>query len=109
MIFGEVVLVAFPFTNQLGRKQRPAVVVSSAAYQQARPDVILIGITSQVPSAPGVGEVVLSDWQGAGLLKPSAIKPVLFTVERRWVVKTLGQLKDPDQQALRAALHAVLG
>ena len=40
MIFGEVVLVAFPFTNQLGRKQRPAVVVSSAVYQQAKPNVM---------------------------------------------------------------------
>ena len=33
--FGDVVLVVFPFTNQQGAKQRPAVVVSSAAYQQA--------------------------------------------------------------------------
>jgi len=37
--FGDVVLVAFPFTNQSGTKQRPAVVVSSNAYQRQRPDL----------------------------------------------------------------------
>ena len=30
--FGDVVLVPFPFTNQLTTKKRPAVVVSTSAY-----------------------------------------------------------------------------
>ena len=44
--FGDIVLVLFPFTDQSGQKQRPAVVVSSAAYHRARPDVILMAVTS---------------------------------------------------------------
>jgi mRNA interferase MazF len=44
--FGAVVLVPFPFTDQSTSKQRPAVVVSSAAYQQARSDLIIMAITS---------------------------------------------------------------
>lgn len=46
--FGQMVLVRFPFTDQRGGKQRPAVVVSSSAYNQARPDIILTAVTSQV-------------------------------------------------------------
>ncbi len=38
--FGTIVLIAFPFTDQIGNKQRPAVVISSKAYQQAKPDII---------------------------------------------------------------------
>ena len=34
--FGEIVLVPFPFTDQTGIKKRPAVIVSSAAYNVAR-------------------------------------------------------------------------
>lgn len=30
--FGDIVLVSFPFASQMGRKKRPAVVVSSGAY-----------------------------------------------------------------------------
>jgi len=41
-----VVLVAFPFTNLQASKKRPAVVISSAHYQQQRPDVILMAITA---------------------------------------------------------------
>ena len=33
--FGDVVLVRVPFTDQRGLKQRPAVVVSGAAYGRA--------------------------------------------------------------------------
>src|ERR1700676_1088854 len=36
--FGDVVLVPFPFTNQAASKKRPAVVVSSHAYNTARLD-----------------------------------------------------------------------
>ena len=43
--FGAVVLVPFPFTNQTTSKKRRAVVVSNAAYNTARPDVVMMAIT----------------------------------------------------------------
>jgi mRNA interferase MazF len=45
--FGDVVLVPFPFTDQTTTKKRPAVVVSSAAYNSERPDIVLIAVTSR--------------------------------------------------------------
>jgi len=38
--FGDVIVVPFPFTDQSATKMRPAVVVSSDAYQRERPDLI---------------------------------------------------------------------
>jgi mRNA interferase MazF len=55
--FGDVMLVPFPFSDQTTTKQRPAVVISSTAYHQARPDVILLAVTSQVRASLGVGEI----------------------------------------------------
>jgi len=107
--FGDIVLVRFPFTDQSGSKQRPAVVVSSQAYHQARADVILMAVTSQVRQRPGFGEIMIHDWQAAGLLKASAIKPVILTAEKRIVTKQLGRLKQQDQQALREVIGKIIG
>jgi len=107
--FGDVVLVRFPFTNQATFKKRPASIVSSRAYNVAKPDVIIMAITSQVHSSSSLGEVQVVQWQMANLLKPSAIKPVFATLEQNLILKTLGALGPSDQAALREAIAAVLG
>jgi mRNA interferase MazF len=107
--FGDVVLVRFPFTNQASFKQRPAAIVSSRAYNVAKPDVVIMAITSQVHSPSSLGEVQVGRWQAANLLKPSAIKPVFATLEQNLILKRLGVLDPSDQAALRQAIAAVLG
>jgi mRNA interferase MazF len=107
--FGDVVLVRFPFTNQAAFKQRPACIVSSRAYNAAKPDVVIMAITSQVHSPSSLGEVQVGQWQAANLLKPSAIKPVFATLAQNLILKMLGVLDTSDQAALRQAIAAVLG
>jgi mRNA interferase MazF len=106
--FGDVVLVRFPFTDQASAKQRPAVVVSSGAYQDARRDVVIIAITSQV-RADTFGEERIAKWQEAGLIKPSALKPVLATVEDSLLLRKLGALAPPDRDVVRRVLGAIFG
>ena len=108
--FGDVVLVPFPFTDQTASKKRPAVVVSADAHHQRRPDVIVMAVTSQILRPAGaLGEVLIGDWQGAGLPKASLIKPVIATIEQRLILKKLGALQGDDVQALRSALGQILG
>ena len=107
--FGDVVLVPFPFTDQSSTKQRPGVIVSSAAYNRVRRDVILMAVTSQVRGSGGYGELLVQDWQAAKLLKPSAIKPVFATLEQALVIKSLGKLSQRDQQQLKEMIGKVLG
>jgi mRNA interferase MazF len=107
--FGDVVLVPFPFTNQTASKQRPAVIISSRAYGLERPDLMLMAVTSQLHPTPALGEVWLRDWQGAGLLKPSAVKPVIATLEQGLVIRSLGALDPEDQDALRRAISQIIG
>ena len=102
--FGDVVLVPFPFTTQAASKQRPAVVVSNRAYNMAKPDVVVMAVTSQLHASPALGEVWIGQWQAAGLLKPSAVKPVFATLEQRLVIRRLGTLAVGDQVALRTAI-----
>ena len=107
--FGSIVLITFPFTDQTGSKQRPAVVISSKTYQQAKPDVILMAVTSQIKARISFGEVRIEEWKTAGLLKPSIIKPVIFTAEKNLIRKVLGQLKEGDKQQLRQNFEGIIG
>ena len=43
---GDVILVPFPFTDQTKRKQRPAIIVSTNAYNTERPDLIIMAVTA---------------------------------------------------------------
>ena len=107
--FGDVVLVPFPFTSQRASKKRPAVVVSNRTYSTARPDLIVMAVTSQLRPNPGLGETWISHWQAAGLLKPSVVKPVFATLEQRLVLRRLGALDDGDRAALRNAISEIIG
>lgn len=106
--FGDVILVPFPFTDQSSIKQRPAVVISNDAYHLAYIDIIVMAITSQ-PRANNVGEVFISKWKEAGLLKPSVVKPVFTTLEKSLVIAKIGQLDENDKQELRKTLPSVFG
>lgn len=107
--FGDLVLVPFPFTDQSASKNRLAVVVSSTAYNTQRPDLIVMAVTSQFRPSAIIGEVEIVKWQKAGLLKPSVVKPVIATLEKNLVRKSLGTLEDKDLASLRAAFALILG
>jgi mRNA interferase MazF len=85
------------------------VVVSSERYNRERPDLILMAITSQMRPTPIVGEIALAEWQAAGLLKPSVVKPLITTIEATLVIRQLGARAPDDQEALRQAIAAIVG
>jgi len=107
--FGDVVLVPFPFTDQSDTKKRPAVVVSSHSYNASRRDIVIMAITSQVRTPLGFSEAMVADWQGAGLIKASVLKPVVTTIEQGLVIRTMGTLAAADIKTLREIVADVIG
>ena len=108
---GNVVLVAFPFTDLTTTKMRPALVVSSDSFNLKNPDIIVVAITSQNSRrAAGTNYLLSSDDQKlAGLPKPSMIKlGKIVTLDQRLVRKTLGRLPDPTLAILTIALNKLL-
>lgn len=106
---GDVILVKFPFTTLVQKKQRPAVVVSTGAYNQAGADVIATAITGNLKAARRPGDFSLTHWHEAGLLKKSLVKFTLFTLEKSLIICKLGKLKEPDLGKLSMGLKEVLG
>ena len=107
--FGDVVLVPFPFTDQSGTKKRPAVVVSSHGYNASRRDIVIMAITSQMRTPLGFGEAMVADWQGAGLIKESVLKPVFTTIEQGLVIRVMGRLSAADIKTLHVIVDDVIG
>lgn len=105
---GDIILVQFPFTNYLQQKKRPAVIISSAKYQQSKQDVIIMAVTSQIRTPIGFGEVIIQDWKAAHLLSPSVIKPVTATIKSDLILRRLGQLSAKDSNALQQAIDLIL-
>jgi len=102
---GDVVLVPFPFSDQTAAKKRPAIIVSSDTYNSVSQDIVIMAITGQIRGHIGIGEFLIEDWQGAGLLKPSAVKSAISTIDQRLVVRILGKLSSKDLSILQKALR----
>jgi mRNA interferase MazF len=68
-----------------------------------------MAVPSQAASSHGDGDVAIRNWKEAGLLKPSVLKAVITTIEKRLVLRRLGRLAAVDRQALSKALRSALG
>jgi len=96
-VFGEVFICQFPFTSGAASKARP--VLTLFDLQQ---DVIVCRITSVLRS--GQLDITMTDWQQAGLAKPSVVRlDRLVTAERTILRRRLGHLSANDESAIRAA------
>ena len=103
---GDVVLVPFPFTDLAAARVRPAVVVSSDAYNSGA-DVIVAMVTSQRHT--GTTDCSVRDWREAGLLYPSWVRAKLAALEQKLVQYSPGQLSARDIQSVEQRISRALG
>ena len=53
--------------------------------------------------------MTINDWKQAGLIKESAIKPIMITIEKGLILAAPGQLDQADAQSLRKNIQIILG
>jgi mRNA interferase MazF len=94
----EVVLLPVPFTDLTSRKVRPAVVIGRSSHPG---DLFVVPISSQLSNV----DLVLRDWQAAGLNVLCGIKSQIATIEDRLVIQSVGLLTSADQLALEHRLR----
>lgn len=105
---GDIALVRFPFADLAATKKRPALVLARATRSPRNRLATLAMITSQVESLKLDGDVVVKDWQAAGLLHPSLLRLAkIATVDEELIDTTIGRLSSPDQEAARQAFRRV--
>ena len=93
---GEIVLIAFPFSDQVRKKRRPALVLLDAGDD----DILVARITSKLVQTPF--DVPLLEWQQAGLLMQSVVRlHKLATIEKSLVERRIGVLETQDKRQIR--------
>ena len=101
--FGDVVLVGFPHTDYYRVSKRPALVI----YDGEDQDLLLARITSQKYLSEA--DYKLTDWQKSGLITESYARlGKLATIEKRYVIRKLGQLLVHEQASVKLILQKII-
>jgi mRNA interferase MazF len=93
--------VRYPFSDLSAIKVRPAVLVGGPHSSK---DLLIVPLTSKL-TALRAGGFSLSDWRGAGLNVPSAVKRGIYTVDFNLVLQVLGRLGSDDREQLDRSLR----
>ncbi len=102
---GDIVLVAFPFTDLSSSKKRPALVVSPDAFNEAGADLVLAAITSQISDDMTL-IIADDDCVNGALPKLSALKPTkLFTIHSTLVLRKVCELRPEKLDTVLADLR----
>ena len=105
----DIVLVSFPYPDQTGSKQRPALVLSSEEFNRSSYDVIICGITSFDDGDPNLIAIKKEDWAG-GLWSESYANPAyLASMDKRLVIKRIGKLRPEKHAEVKEKLGKLLG
>ena len=101
--FGDIVLLAFPFTDSKQKKKRPALVLLDANDN----DVVLCRITSQTPETKY--DFKIDGWKNYGLLLPSCIRlHKVATLEKQLIERKLGKLNEQTKAELKNVIANLL-
>ena len=103
----DVVVVPFPFTDRTASKRRPALVLSSSAFNQKAEHSVLAMITSAGQSG-WPGDHFIEHLDEAGLPTECLVRLKLFTLDHRLVIRKAGTLAVADQKKLRLTWKGLL-
>jgi mRNA interferase MazF len=103
----DIVLLPFPFTDLSATKKRPALVISPREYNSG-PDVLVMFVTSNLKAKAKMGDYILTEWEKAGLPKPSMTRMKFATIDRNLIIKKIAALTENDKSALKNELQTFL-
>ena len=111
---GDVIIVDFPFSDAAGSKVRPALIVQADELNRRLDDTILALITSSRSRFTGSAtqlpiNVSTPDGRESGLRLPSVVQcENLVTVDKSFVIHTIGRLSGTLMQQIDQCLKAAL-
>ena len=103
----DTVVVPFPFTDRLGSRHRPALVLSGETFNTAGHTILSMITTSSGRAWPGDTEI--TDLDSAGLRVECFVRLKVFTLDNRLILRKLGTFSSPDRRSVEQAVSEMLG
>jgi mRNA interferase MazF len=102
--FGDIVIVDFPYTNQVQSKLRPSLVLLDTKDS----DLLIARITSKRTSSEH--DIELIEWEKAGLSLPSFIRiHKIVSIDKALAKLKLGSLQAVDKDNIRLGFKELTG
>lgn len=103
----DVVLVEFGFSEKVGTKRRPALIISSNDYNKSRQEIIVSAITSNIERVL-FADTKIGKWEEAGLLYPSLATGIIRTIKANIIERKLGVISEQDFQKVQENIKKAL-
>jgi mRNA interferase MazF len=109
---GDVVIVDYPYSDRMGSKVRPALVVASDPINQTA-DTIIVAISKSTHRASATQffiDISTPDGRQTGLRQPSMVQcENILTIDQKFILGNIGRLSDQMMVQAEACLCAALG
>ena len=105
----DLLLVPFPFSDQLGKKVRPVIVVSNNKFNEHSEDILVIGVTSNITKDIYSLLLTNNDLDEGNLLVVCNIKVEnILKVDKELVIKKIGKIKQEKLDQIIGILIKIL-
>jgi mRNA interferase MazF len=104
----DVVVVTFPFVDSPKGKPRPALILSTSAFNRANRHTVLAMVT-RATHARWPSDHVVVDLGSAGLRHSSVVRWKLFTLDNRIIQRRIGTLEQEDRTSCAVCIAAAFG
>lgn len=95
LVYGDIVLLKFPFTDGKSYKKRPALIIND--YDDG--DIIVCRITSQIYDTKN--DYYLANWSEVGLKLPSVVRVhKIATLDKSLVEARMGKLDEISKNSI---------
>lgn len=103
----DVALTRFPFTDRVGQKVRPIVVLSNKDFHQAH-DHLIASMVTTAARTRWPTDIPIERYKDAGLKTPCVIRLKLFTLQLDLMFGSVGGLVEVDRARLRSVIQQTL-
>ena len=105
----DIILLSYPFSDLLGKKVRPAIIISNDEYNKKFEDIVAVPLTTNLKLRDYAFLLTNKDLESGRLIKDSNVKvDRIFSVEKKLVRLVIGKVKKDIHKKIIEILMSIV-